>query len=205
MIYNRKADMGIGTLILFVAFILVAAVAAGVILQSSVGIQGKALNTGKGTSEEVATSLFAMELYALNASTSRTVNYFYATIKVTSGSKAIKFSDLLITMSTNSVSQDYSYNAAIDCDNQDVSTTSSIYNDSNSAKFGIKYILTDASNHVAGSLYPDETVKICYKAPRAIVEAENIILDVVPKKGSSLRLKMPMPGLMMGDRVYIYP
>jgi flagellin-like protein len=257
---NKKADMGIGTLILFIAFILVASVAASVIIFSSVGIQSKALNTGKGTSQEVANSIYPMEIYALNATSDQKVDYFFETMKVTSGSESLKLADLLLTMSTNNVSQDYAnypsqytgYNITLNTtcgnvnwsDNANISAavnvtaatqrvlvgcqdtfptitgnnvtyygitgvvctsgTTSITVSIPSTKFGVSYLVTN-SRYQPGSVAPAEVIKVCFQAPRSIVESENIIIDMVPKKGAILRTKTPMPSLMRDDRVYVYP
>ena len=114
---NKKGDMGIGTLILFIAFILVAAVAAGVLISTTAALQSKALSTGKATTAEVGTSMTAVEIYAEDAtayingtsSNDKQVDYFYYTVKLASGSDPVRFTDLLLTFNTKNQSSEYTY------------------------------------------------------------------------------------------------
>ena len=105
---GKKAEMGIGTLIIFIAMILVAAIAAGVLLQTASSLQNKALLTGEKSKEQVSTGLITLQIFAEDG-ISGNVGIFCQTIKLQPGSDPLKFRDTLINFDTDNVSSDKNY------------------------------------------------------------------------------------------------
>lgn len=195
--FGRKGDVGIGTLILFIAFILVASVAAGVVISTTNLLQSKALTTGTESTKEVATSFETISAYAMDGSDDRYIEQVYWTVKPSSGNDDVDFDDLLLTMNTNNQSQEYSYDSSVNCSD---STNVSSYTN----KFGITMII-EATNSLSGYFVKGDIVQFCFKAPRAIAEGEKVKLNLIPKKGSTLTENINMPSLMIDQRIYIYP
>ena len=94
---GNKAEMGMGTLIIFIAMILVAAVAAKVLLSTTGSLQNKALSTGKSTTQEVGTSLKTVEIYGEDG-TDQQIDYIYDTVKLNSGSDQLRLQDMLLVL-----------------------------------------------------------------------------------------------------------
>jgi archaellin len=189
--------MGIGTLILFIAMILVAAIAAGVLLTTAISLQSSALLTGRRTTTKVSSQVEPLMVFAEDANDS-TVDYFYVKISLTPGSQAIKFEDVLVALDTKNTTKSYSYSSSVTCN-----TSSTM--DSNTGNFGAAHLLESSTSHNDDYIVRGEIVELCFKANRAIGEDEEVTIQMVPKVGNPVLLNMVLPTIMNSKRVFLYP
>ncbi len=191
---RKKAEMGIGTLIIFIAMILVAAIAAGVLIQTATTLQNKALLTGERSKSQVSTSIRPMLVYAEDGATDNNVDEFYLKMKLAPGSDSVKFNDMLLEFSLKNLSDDLTYGHSADgaCTNP------------NSTEFGIEYLIS-GSYQADDYLQRGDVVKLCFKSSRLVGEDESISITLIPKIGSPTTIETALPDIITEQRITIYP
>jgi len=113
MMNNDRAQAGIGTLIIFIAMVLVAAVAAAVLIQTSGVLQEKAQSTGKQAAQEVSSNLMIKGIEGSRLSTadatSETVDLLKVKVALNIGSSPIDLNQVVITVSDGDSINDLVY------------------------------------------------------------------------------------------------
>ncbi len=96
---DKKGEMGVGTLIVFIAMLLVAAVAAGVLLQTAGSLQEKSLSTGQQAKSQISTNARVIEVSATDGRNGNLTD-FQQIMKLSPGSDPIKIDQVIFTFNT---------------------------------------------------------------------------------------------------------
>ena len=96
---GKKAEMGVGTLIIFIAMLLVAAVAAGVVIQTVGSLQEKSLSTGSQAEGQIATNALTVEISATNGNDGE-IDDFSQMMKLAPGSEPMKLDSVILSFNT---------------------------------------------------------------------------------------------------------
>jgi len=95
---NDQALVGIGTLIIFIAMILIAAVAAAVLINTSEELQSRAKTVGTQTIQEVSAGICIESITGYTNSEKTYIEYLAITIRPRAGSKDIDLSLCTLTV-----------------------------------------------------------------------------------------------------------
>jgi flagellin FlaB len=114
IIVDNQAQVGIGTLIIFIAMVLIAAVAASVLIQTSGILQQQAQSTGKQATHEVSSNLVVKNIEGVRAKNNATdmagnVSLLKIRVGLNVGSAPVDLNQLIVTISDGSNTNDLLY------------------------------------------------------------------------------------------------
>jgi len=103
-----RGQVGIGTLIVFIAMVLVAAIAAGVLINTAGLLQSQAEATGEETSEQISDRVQVASV--VGTSTDENITNLNATVFRGAGANDINLEQVTIQVFANGTSQTLTYN-----------------------------------------------------------------------------------------------
>lgn len=181
MVYNKKkqAAQGIGTLIIFIALILVAAVAAAVLINTVGNLQGKAETTGVEIQQRIGTGFSVVDVVANDTSDSSIdlTDTIQVSVQLAPGSDPVRFEDITLTLITQGGL--YSYTNA--------STPSA-------TEFAPVQVKGDISD---GYLNRDDVAGLRFLSGAVIGEQEGFIIRIFPGVGSPQPIDLVTPPSMV--------
>ena len=106
-IRNDRAEVGVGTLIVFIAMVLVAAVAAAVLINTTGSLQQRAQQTGKDATQEVSSNLKVVNVFGVV--TASEIDELLVNVQLSAGALPMDLEQLIIRFSdgTNTVNLDW--------------------------------------------------------------------------------------------------
>jgi len=119
VIADKKGDMGIGTMILFIAMVLVAAVAAALLISTAGELNQQAQETGRLTQQEVASGFIVVETVCVvdTSLTPDSITDVYMKIKLNAGSPAVDMDNVVLEVTGEDFHANLVYSTGTDLNN----------------------------------------------------------------------------------------
>ena len=194
-VWNRKekGEFGIGTLILFIAMIIVAAVAATVLIQTAYQLQQQAEETGNVAIQDVATGFKVIHIGGIVNLTAPKVRTIEIKVGLLAGSPSIDMDDVLIeiTDGTSDVTLTFSNSAA-----DSTHFTASSLRDMSPQNWNDQYVMTQG-----------DIIKITINATAAglnLGPQTDVTLQLIPKHGVPTYTAFMVPATLTTSYVDLY-
>ena len=150
ILIERKASIGIGAMIIFVAMVLVAGIAASIFIQTSSRLEHQSLRSGQETIKEVSGGL---AVFDIEGKKNTDLQYLAVTVRTRAGSPDIDLNETLVIISDGTQkcvlaydgwNNSFHYNSSVDSDTGRIFTTGGWANLSDE-EFGV-IVLEDADS-----------------------------------------------------------
>ena len=149
---DTRAQVGIGTLIIFIAMVLVAAVAAAVLIQTSGVLQQKAQATGKQATQEVSSNLIIKGIEGVRANNassttmSSTIDLLKLRVGLNVGSAPVDVNQVVVSITDGTTANNLIYAANTKSYASSGATNGSMaYLSSSSASGNLQTLLTNTT------------------------------------------------------------
>ncbi|MCZ7382126.1 MAG: hypothetical protein O8C64_11240 [Candidatus Methanoperedens sp.] len=180
---NNTGDVGIGTLIIFIAMVLVAAVAAAVLIQTSGILQQKAQQTGKEATADVATNL---KVVSIIGAVGTDIDSFNVTVQTAAGGSDIDFSRVIIKYIYSGGTFTMKYHATASNDTE--------------------FVVVGSDSLENQVLNPGElgVIKIT-PTGQPLGEREKATIQIIPETGAMVVKDVVAPATFKGSFVQLFP
>ncbi len=189
---DEKGQVGIGTLIVFIAMVLVAAIAAAVLINTAGLLQQRAQTTGQEATSQTSTGLDVKTMYG-NVTGSRTVDWINFTVKLRAGSEDVNLANLTINYIDDDTQQMLTY------------TTDNWSNTDFSTKFNITKVNDDdasLSQNLPVMTSSQDIAKIHVNVSaidNALSEGNDATMRIIPSTGAKTIVGISVPESLSGQ------
>jgi flagellin-like protein len=187
---DDRGQVGIGTLIIFIALVLVSAVAAGVLIDTSGQLESRASDTGEDAQAQVSNQIDVVSATGVDTASPTGIETIELVVKKSPGSDPIDLNDTTIQYQSGSSVETLTFAGTSGSADATQFATETI--DGGSA------ILLDDN---------DERVKIVISAKSIeggdLPEGSNVQLEIVDQSGASTVYGVNVPDVLTGDYVSV--
>lgn len=191
---SDKAQVGIGTLIVFISLVLVAAIAAGVLLNTAGDLQEQGEQTAEQSTEEVSNKLVTDNVYAVGDGDGN-VNEVRISVRKASGSDSIDVS----RASLEYLNRDNGQQASLDFAS---TATAGSFTLSDETQGVSDNILEESGDR--GDIVIQTNSNSSDSAPALLEENEEVRITIVTASGSESVVEFKMPNQISDTSAVVY-
>ena len=194
---NERAQAGVGTLIIFIAMVLVAAVAAAVLIQTSGVMQAKSTSTTKEAAAAIAENIVIEAVEGIPVAGGGSLASLNITIRLASGGTDVDLSKLLVKIQ---------------------STNFNYTNGSNTGSFNVYALRSEPATLANGATGLSTLINPTLQAGAlariditvnntgvTLAQKKPMTIALTPEKGATYNLPLVLPAIPAGSTVSIYP
>jgi archaeal flagellin FlaB len=190
---DKLAQVGIGTMIVFIATILVAATAAALLLDTSGKLQEKASRTGSESTKEVASNLIVKAIYGSRDDPTGPLQRLNISMSLAPGANEVDLSTMIIKMIDGQKEVDLSYAETPTGNN----FTAGAVRDPKSTFTPSVPVMS------AGALVNLQVDLTLAGGGMELAERSDLQIFMIPEAGTQIRLEVIAPSSFGADRIVV--
>ena len=190
---EERGQVGIGTLIVFIAMVLVAAIAAGVLINTAGFLQTQAEATGEESTGQVSDRIEVVSsVGTVGSANSGTLSEIRITVAAASGSGQIDLNETTLQIVGNNGQANYVHNH--DGDLGTISGAEFVVRDSADDGTSVSDAVLNGDNRFTIVLNPDDG-----EAFSSFGEGDDATVDIVEPSSATTNLELRSPDLYSSD------
>ncbi|WP_410764990.1 archaellin/type IV pilin N-terminal domain-containing protein [Haloferax sp. DFSO60] len=187
---DKRGQVGIGTLIVFIAMVLVAAIAAGVLVNTAGFLQATAQDAGQESVDKVTNRVEVLNTHGI-VGANDTIKYINMTVRLAAGSSSVDMNETSIKYLSGSEVVQLTNSTSASTADADEFALNEITDNDNS--FGVlnsmddRYEVVVSAGHIEASTNTD-----------GLSTGETVRLDITSRTGGTTTVILTMPQQLAG-------
>ncbi|WP_396612958.1 archaellin/type IV pilin N-terminal domain-containing protein [Haloferax sp. S1W] len=197
-ITEDRGQVGIGTLIVFIAMVLVAAIAAGVLVNTAGFLQATAEDAGQQSVNKVTNRVDVVSAHGIvNASDPKTVDNVNLTVRLAAGSGSVSLNNTSIKYLSADTATTLTNNNSVTADNID-------WTNASPSEFAVSKIADDDTSFPILNGQADRfeivinTSVVEGSSKNGLQTGESVTLEITSRNGGTSQVILTMPQQLAG-------
>lgn len=202
---NERGDIGVGTLIIFIAMVLVAAVAATVLIYTTGALQQKATKTSKEATQQISSNIIVEQVLGNRTNTTSNIDSVIIRVRTDVGTTSIDLRQVIVTIMDSQYRYDLKYNSNSNNANQ-VFTASAVRDEDGSFNVTSSTPVLNSGDLVAINLNSSAMTSDGTNNPIQLTTRKTFWLTLNQETGQAVNLEITTPNSFgVNKYIVLYP